>query len=203
MQDTRVGIFGGSFNPIHNGHVEAAKQFAEQMRLDYLFIIPTGVSPSKGAMEDDGSRHRLRMCELAFRGMDGVVVTDMEIARGGKSFTVDTLRELSASGRRLLFLCGTDVVLSFDQWKDYREILKLCYPVYIRRENDKLLDGMIVKKLAQYYEISGKMFRKIICEPMAISSTEIRNRVSRGEDISQMVPASVAAYIDAHRLYQK
>ena len=203
MQDTRVGIYGGTFDPVHNGHIEAARQFAEQMRLDYLFIVPTGIPPHKEVTEGDDPRHRLRMCELAFSGMDGVVVTDMEIAREGKSFTVDTLRELSAPGRRLLLLCGTDMVLSFDKWKDYKEILKLCYPVYIRREKDKLLDGMIVSKLAQYYEISGKMFRKIICEPIEMSSAEVRSRVARGEDISHMVPASVAAYIEEHGLYKK
>lgn len=202
-QDIRVGIYGGTFAPIHNGHINAARLFMEQMRLDYLFIIPAAIPPHKQVDASDDPMHRLNMCALAFGDMDGVVVSDMEIRRGGKSYTVDTLRELSAKGRRLLLLCGTDMVLSFDSWYRYREILELCYPVYIRRESDKLLDAMIVNKLTKYYEESGKMFRKIVGEPMELSSTAIREKVKHGEDISSLVPKSVAEYIRLHGLYRE
>lgn len=202
-QDIRVGIYGGTFAPIHNGHVNAAKLFMEQMRLDYLFVIPAAIPPHKQIDASDDPTHRLNMCALAFGDMDGVVVSDMEIRRGGKSYTVDTLRELSAKGRRLLLLCGTDMVLSFDTWYQYKEILELCYPVYIRRESDKMLDAMIVSKLTKYYEESGKMFRKIVGEPMEISSTAIREKVRRGEDISSLVPPSVAEYIRLYGLYRE
>ena len=202
-QDIRVGIYGGTFAPIHNGHVNAAKLFMEQMRLDYLFIIPTAIPPHKQIDASDDPKHRLNMCALAFGDMNGVVVSDMELKRGGKSYTVDTLRELSAPGRRLLLLCGTDMVLSFDTWYEYKEILKLCYPVYIRRESDKLLDSMIVNKLTKYYEESGKMFRKIVGEPMEISSTAIREKVKRGEDISALVPKAVDEYIRLYGLYRE
>lgn len=202
-QDIRVGIYGGTFAPIHNGHVNAAKLFMEQMRLDYLFIIPTAIPPHKQIDASDDPKHRLNMCALAFGNMDGVVVSDMELKRGGKSYTVDTLRELSAPGRRLLLLCGTDMVLSFDTWYEYKEILKLCYPVYIRRESDKLLDSMIVNKLTKYYEESGKMFRKIVGEPLTLSSSEIREKVKRGEDISALVPKAVDEYIRLYGLYRE
>ena len=198
----RIGVFGGTFSPVHNGHVEAAKRFMEQMRLDYLFVIPAAIPPHKQREEGIDPMHRLRMCELAFSNMDGVVVTDMEIRRGGVSYTVDTLRELTADGRRLLLLCGTDMVLTFDKWKDYGEILKLCYPVYIRRENDRMLDGMIVNKLSKYYAESGKMFRKLIGDPILISSGDVRRRISEGKDISDMVSPLVASYIQANGLYK-
>lgn len=198
----RVGIFGGTFAPVHNGHVEAAKLFMEQMRLDYLFVIPTGIPPHKAEAAGDNAMHRLRMCELAFANMDGVVVSDMEIRRGGKSYTVDTVRELTAPGRRLLLLCGTDMVLTFDKWRDYREILKLCYPVYIRRENDRLLDNMIIGKLTKYYNETGKMFRKLVGDPVLVSSSDIRARVAGGESISNLVPPLVASYIKANGLYR-
>lgn len=202
-QDIRVGIYGGTFAPVHNGHIQAAKLFMEQMRLDYLFVIPAAIPPHKTINGSDNPEHRLNMCALAFGDMDGVVVSDMEVKRGGKSYTVDTLRELSAKGRRLLMLCGTDMVLSFDTWYRYKEILELCYPVYIRRENDKLLDSMIVSKLTKYYEESGKMFRKIIGEPIQLSSSEIREKVRRGEDISSLVPPAVAEYIKLYGLYRE
>lgn len=202
-QQIRIGIFGGTFAPVHNGHVHAAKLFMEQMRLDYLMVIPTGESPYKTEDYAGDAMHRLHMCELAFANMDGVVVADTEIRRAGKSYTVDTLRELSAPDRRLIWFCGTDKVLSLDKWHEYKEILKLCYPVYMRREQDKLLDGIIVDKLNKYYRETGKMFRKIVGEPLEISSSQIRERVRRGEDISELVSPFVADYIRRNGLYQK
>lgn len=200
--DTRVGIYGGTFAPVHNAHVVAAKLFMEQMRLDYLFVIPSAIPPHKEIDPLDNPKHRLEMCRLAFEGIDGVVVSDMEIERGGKSYTIDTVRELSAPGRRLLLLCGTDMVLSFDRWYKYREILELCYPVYIRREKDAMLDGMIVNKLTKYYNESGKMFRKLIGEPIELNSTEIREAVKNGQSISNMVPPKVERYIYENALYK-
>ena len=200
--DTRVGIYGGTFAPVHNAHVVAAKLFMEQMRLDYLFIIPSAIPPHKEIDPLDEPKHRLEMCRLAFEGIDGVVVSDMEIERGGKSYTIDTVRELTAPGRRLLLLCGTDMVLSFDKWYKYREILELCYPVYMRREKDAMLDGMIVNKLAKYYSESGKMFRKLIGEPIELNSTDIREAVKNGQSISNMVPPKVEKYIIENALYK-
>ena len=200
--DTRVGIYGGTFAPVHNAHVVTAKLFMEQMRLDYLFVIPSAIPPHKEIDPLDDPQHRLNMCRLAFEGIDGVYVSDMEIERGGRSYTVDTLKELSAPGRRLFLLCGTDMVLSFDSWYKYREILELAYPVYMRREKDALLDGMIVNKLTKYYNESGKMFRKLIGEPIELNSTEIREAVKAGKSISHMVPPKVEKYILDNKLYK-
>jgi nicotinate-nucleotide adenylyltransferase len=200
-QATRVGIFGGTFAPIHNGHVEAARLFMEQMRLDYLFVIPAAIPPHKQIDDSDSPYHRLKMCELAFSEFDGVVVSDMEIARGGKSYTIDTIRELTAENRRLLLFCGTDMVLTFDQWRQYKEILSLCYPVYMRREHDRIIDDLVVKKITQYYQETGKMFRRIVGEPIEISSSEIRAALKQGKDISDMVPKAVAEYIKENNLY--
>lgn len=80
---TRIGIYGGTFAPIHNGHVNAAKAFMDQMQLHYLFVIPTALDPSKIRDEGDEARHRMKMCELAFEGEAGVVISDMEIEKGG------------------------------------------------------------------------------------------------------------------------
>ena len=200
--DTRVGIYGGTFAPVHNAHVNAAKLFMEQMRLDYLYVIPSGVPPHKEGEAFDDPKQRLEMCRLAFAGIEGVIVSDMEIERGEKSYTIDTVRELSAPHRRLFLLLGTDKVLSFDCWYKYREILELCYPVYMRREKDAMLDGMIVNKLAKYYKESGKMFRKLVGEPVELSSTGIRETVKKGLSISNMVPPAVEKYILENALYK-
>ena len=199
----RVGIFGGTFSPIHNGHIASAKAFMEQMKLDYLYVIPTCLPPHKQIDASDDPIHRMRMCELAFRGVDGVIVSDIEIMRGGKSYTYDTLVELSRPNTRLFFMCGTDMVLTFDKWYRAEDNFKLCYPVYVRRENDPIMTQRIVAKITEYYEKYGVMFRKIITEPIDVSSTMVRNRVERGEDISDLVPAYVAEYIKENRLYLK
>ena len=198
---TRVGIYGGTFAPIHNGHVRAAKAFMEQMKLDYLFIIPAHLPPHKKIDESDDPIYRLRMCELAFEGVDGVVISDCEILRGGKSYTYDTLKELQRENTRLFLLCGTDMVLTFDTWYRFEDIFKMCYPVYVRRENDPLIGNRIVTKITEYYQKYGVMFRKIITAPVELSSTDIRAAVRSGEDISKLVPEKVAQFIRENGLY--
>ncbi len=198
----RVGIYGGTFAPVHNGHILAAKAFMEQMKLDYLFIIPTCLPPHKQIGFSDDPMARLRMCELAFEGIDGVVISDTEIKRGGRSYTYDTLKELTRENTRLFLMCGTDMVLTFDTWYKFEEIFKMCYPVYVRRENDPILTARIVKKISEYYEKYGVMFRRIVTEPIELSSTQVRERVARREDISALVPQKVADYIAAHGLYR-
>ena len=197
----RVGIYGGTFAPIHNGHVVAAKAFMEQMKLDYLFIIPTCLPPHKQMDFSDDPVFRLRMCELAFEGTDGIVISDTEIKRGGKSYTYDTLKELSRPNTRLFFMCGTDMVLTFDTWYRFEDIFKLCYPVYVRRENDPILTKRIVDKITEYYEKYGVMFRRIVTEPIEVSSTQIRKMVAEGKDVSHLVPRGVAKFIADNGLY--
>ncbi len=200
---TRVGIYGGTFAPIHNGHVAAAKAFMEQMKLDYLFIIPAYLPPHKQIDASDDPIFRLKMCELAFEGVEGIVVSDCEIARGGKSYTYDTLCELTRENTRLFLMCGTDMVLTFDTWYRFEDIFKMCYPVYVRREDDALIGNRVLAKITEYYQRYGVMFRKIITPPIDISSTQIRQRVQRGEDISSLVPCGVERFIRENGLYRK
>ena len=201
MDMLRVGVYGGTFAPIHNGHVQAAKAFMEQMKLDYLFIVPTYLPPHKQIDSSDDPLYRLKMCELAFADVDGVVISDVEIRRGGKSYTYDTLSELQRPDTRLFLLCGTDMVLTFDTWYRFEDILKMCYPTYVRREDDPLLTNRIVAKIGEYYQKYGVMFRKILTDPIDLSSTEIRRAVKQGRDISDMVPTRVADFIRDNRLY--
>ena len=201
FDDFRVGIYGGTFAPVHNGHIAAAKAFIEQMRLDCLFIIPTCIPPHKQVDFCDDPTYRLRMCELAFGDVDGVVISDMEITRGGTSYTYDTLMELTRPNTRLFFMCGTDMVLTFDTWYRFEDIFKLCYPVYVRRENDPILTKKIVDKITEYYTKYGVMFRRIVTDPIEVSSTQIRKRIAEGKDISSLVPAAVEKFIYENNVY--
>ena len=197
----RIGIFGGTFSPVHNGHVSAAKSFMEQMWLDILFVIPTGTSPHKEMSGGADAYDRLRMCEAAFSGIDGVIVSDMEIRREGKSYTVDTLRQLYDPENRLFLLCGTDMMLTLDKWYQAEEIFKLCYPVYMRRENDEVITNLIIKKNAEYKEKYGRIATRITGDAVVVSSSEVREKIQKGEDISSLVPPAVEAYIKEKGLY--
>ena len=198
----RVGIYGGTFSPVHNGHVAAAKAFMEQMWLDILYVIPTGVTPHKEMKGDATSRHRLEMCRLAFSEVEGVIVSDLEMKREGKSYTVDTLRELYDPSGRLFFLMGTDMLLTLGQWRQPEEIFRLCYPVYIRREADAALDDRIVEKITAYHQRYAKMVPRIVAPAIELSSSDVRAAVAEGRSIDGMVPPAVARYIEDHQLYR-
>ena len=192
--DTRVGVYMGSFAPVHNGHINAAALFMEQMKLDYLFVLPVWTDGLGDTPTD-----RMKMCEDAFMGIDGVVVSDMALRGEG---LLSVLKELSAKNRRLIILGGTKFALSFDQRKDYKEILGLSYPVYMRNDRDQLNDNLIVNKLAKIYNETGKMFRKLQGEPVLISSADIRRRIADNKDISLLVPIKVNKYIKEKSLYR-
>lgn len=197
----RIGIYGGTFAPPHMGHIAAAKAFFQQMRLDLLYIIPAAIPPHKQIDAADDPGHRLRMCELAFAGINGVLVSDMEIARGGKSYTVDTLRALTAPDRRLFLLMGTDMMLTLDEWREPENIFDLCYPVYVRRESDPETEARIVEKNRLYLEKYGKIVRRLSGEALELSSTDIRALTAAGKPISGLVPPAVETYIRENRLY--
>ena len=198
----RVGIYGGTFSPVHNGHVAAARAFMEQMWLDILYVIPTGVTPHKDMKGDATASDRLEMCRLAFEGMEGVIVSDLEMRREGKSYTVDTLRELYDPDGRLFLLMGTDMLMTLDKWREPDEIFRLCYPVYVRRETDGELDAPVVEKIKSYQEKYGKVVRRIVTPAIELSSTDVRAAVAEGFPIEGAVPPAVADYIHTHGLYR-
>lgn len=198
----RIGIYGGTFAPPHIGHVAAAQAFMTQMKLDILYVIPAGIPPHKQVAVDDDPRHRLRMCELAFANVEGVIVSDCEIRRSGKSYTVDTLREFYAPEHRLFLLCGTDMMLTLDQWREPEEIFRLCYPIYIRREEDRGLDAKIIAKIGEYQERFGAIVRRVVAPPIVLSSTDVRTAVRNGHAFTHMVAPAVADYIREHGLYR-
>lgn len=197
----RIGIYGGTFSPPHNGHLQAARAFMEQMWLDILYVIPTAIPPHKEMDVAVSAADRLAMCRAAFAGVEGVYVSDTEIQRGGRSYTVDTLRELSGDDRRLFLLCGTDMVLTLDAWRSPEEIFRLSYPVYVRRDDDRSLDERIVQKIADYNQKYGKVVRRIVTEPIVLSSSDVRSALTRGEPITHMVPPAVEKYIRDNHLY--
>ena len=193
----KTGIFGGAFNPVHNGHVRLAEEAVKQLKLKKLLIIPTFDSPHKDtklAPFDD----RAEMCRRAFSHIEGAQICDIERRLGGKSYTINTVRALKdeCPGEQFFLLIGGDMLFSFDKWYKYESLLKETKVCAIARDNDSLVDMM---------EFANELGRVKVLPTKAVevSSTEIRERVSRGEDVSQLVPQTVAEYIAANSLYSE
>lgn len=197
----RTGIYGGTFSPPHTGHMAAARAFAEQMELDELLIIPAAIPPHKNVDSPVDPTLRLRMCELAFGDIRGARVSDMEITRGGKSYTVLTLRELEADGRELFLLCGTDMILTLDEWFSPEEIFARCTPVGIRRECEPETAARLAEKLCLYRERFGKEIPFIENETVVISSSELRASLKDGRGHGGYLSDRVYEFIKNHQLY--
>lgn len=198
----RTGIYGGTFSPPHIGHISAARAFAEQMKLDELLIIPALLPPHKTIDYEDHPEKRFRMCELAFGDIGCATVSDIELRREGKSYTVDTLKALAREGRELFLLCGTDMIMTLDQWRAPDEIFSLCTPVYIRRESDSKFDSAIAEKIAIYKKKYGVDVANISVSPIELSSSEVRDAVKNGRNIEKLVTDTVAEYISEEGLYR-
>ncbi len=167
----RVGIMGGTFDPVHLGHLIAAEQCREQLALDHLRFIPAAVSPFKLDKQTADARHRVEMLQLATGGNPGFVVDDREIRRGGTSFTVDTLRQLREefSSAELVFLMGADSLVDFDKWREPAEIARLARIVVVARGGHAQPDmAVLAKYLPKGADLSQHLLAMPACE---ISST--------------------------------
>lgn len=199
MKRERVGIFGGTFNPPHLGHVEAAKAFLKGAKLDRLIIMPALIPPHKEYHSTVTSEQRLEMCKVAFGEIANAEISDLEISRGGKSYTYLTLTELERDDIELYFLCGTDMILTMDTWKNPDIIFKKATICYIRRESDEDNTALIKKKCEEYKDIYGAVIIPIDAEVIEISSSEIRNDKTV---MTKYVSHGVADYIKKAGLYE-
>ncbi len=200
----RIGIYGGTFSPPHMGHVRAAEEFISAMRLDKLLVIPALIPPHKTDVEIIDSELRLELCRLAFN-MEKCEVSDIEIRRGGKSYTVLTLEEIKKiyPSDELFFLCGTDMILTFDRWYRAEDIFRMCTVVYVRRENDDITEKKIAEKVSSYSEQFGAEIRHISPRITELSSSEIRDLIQSEGDISELVPPAVAEFIRERGIYNR
>lgn len=190
----KIGVFGGTFNPPHNGHIRLAKAAADELKLDKLLVIPSCIPPHKIAAKLADGQERLEMCRLAFGCDPRFEVSPMELERGSRSYTVETLRELKAlyPDSELYFIVGSDMLESFDKWYLWQEILSLSVLCAASREEGYSPDLSRFGKLAERIKI-------ITLDPLEVSSTQIRN--SAGEVSSELLDPKVAAYIREHGLY--
>ncbi len=199
MKTERIGLFGGTFAPPHLGHVRALKMMKRRIRLDKIIVMPTAVPPHKEKKSDDTPEQRLEMCEAAFGEIDGVEVSSYEIDKGGKSYSVETLRHLTKEGRRIFMLTGGDMFRSLPTWYKAEEIFSLATIVCMPREKSEIDEILALK--TEYEEKFGAKVRIIGTNPLEVSSTEIREKIKNGEDTSKILPEKVREIIDREKLY--
>ncbi len=197
----KIGLFGGSFNPIHNGHIELAKAFYSELGLDRLLIMPSYIAPHKFVDTPVFPDQRFEMCCLAAKGIEGFEVSNIEIKRHGASYTYLTLKELSSlcPDDEIYLITGADMFLTIHEWKKPEVIYKLCTICGVPRNDDDI--SSLVRQ-AEYLGTLGAKTRILDKKIMTVSSTEIRKKVRSGESIAGLVDPKVEIYITEHHLYR-
>lgn len=198
-----IGVYGGTFDPIHFGHINLAIEMLEKGGFSEIWFCPAQINPHKSSQQPTASvKHRLKMLKLALAGVQRCRILEAEIAREGPSYTIDTLRELIAkenrrkSPRKLCLIIGEDAVAGFPKWREAEEIVRLV-PVFIGRRAQAtapLLKGSLAIRRALK---RGLIETRI----MDISSTEVRQRLADGLYCGHLVPAKVLDYIYQNQLY--
>jgi len=215
----KIGLFGGTFNPIHLGHIKAAEIVAKKFLLAKLYFIPSYIPPHKKSVQIASPRHRLRMVELAVDPFPHFIPSSIEIDAGGKSYSIVTLKKIKAQypEARILFLLGVDAFLEIETWRDYENVLEQCSFIIMSRPQFHLEDAheVLSEKYSQRIvalsgnsapvniENSANLIYLVPIQALDISSTEVRERVMRNQSIQDLVPESVEHYIKERGLYQK
>lgn len=198
----KIGLFGGSFNPVHFAHLIIAERFAEQLGLDRCYIMPNSTSPFKvSEKKSDGfptDNDRLEMIKQAVEGNPIITANDYEIVKGGVSYTVDTIKHLKSQhpNSKLYFLVGSDQAQQFKKWKDWQDIIEMARMSIAIRPDTKYDN-----KAGEVTDLIGIEPLYIDCPRLDISSSEIRYRLSHGQSINYLIPRVVQNIIETKKLY--
>ncbi len=215
----KLGILGGTFNPIHYGHLAAAEEVRDRLKLDKVLFIPSFLPPHKQEDDMPSAVQRLEMVRLAISGNSQFKVSDNEVKRGGKSYTIDTIKSLRSQypGAELYFITGLDSFLDIQTWKEWERLLTLCFFVVLSRpgytfadlgrigfleDSARDLEALDRQETAQVVIKSDD--RRIYMEQISlydISSTDIRTRIRHARTIKYHLPESVEHYIIENKLY--
>ena len=191
----RVGLFGGTFDPIHIGHLIVAEEARERVGLDRVVFVPCGIPPHKRSERVSTGAIRLEMTMLATRGNPGFEVSDFEVSRDEASFTIETVRHFGrklGKDAELFLIVGADSLLEMSAWKDPVDLLSECRPIVVSRPGFDL-DGVEPRLRDRALFVEGVS--------VSVSSTDIRTRVACGRSIRYLVPPPVLSYIVENRLY--
>lgn len=211
----RIGLFGGSFNPIHLGHLRAAEEVREAMALDLVYFIPAASPPHKPEAGLAPADHRLRMVQLGTKGNRYFMVSDAEVRRGGRSYTVDTVRHFRTALRAqpsLFLMMGGDSFAELETWKDADEITRLCSVVIHSRDTAEEFEASAqalaalkrfgyIKNSGYYVHPSGQTLSFVTTTYLPISASAIRLKLRNRKSARYLMPTDVLDYIARHSLY--
>ncbi len=212
-----IAVLGGTFDPIHYGHLRVAEEVREDLDLDRIIFMPAAIPPHKPDEQTTPPEFRIEMVRLAVSGNAGFEVSPMEIERGGKSYTIDTVRGLEKRGEKDLeisLIMGADSFNEITSWMDYRELLELANIIVVSRPRyaaEKLAEALPVELARKFWYDSvtgsyknsaGKSVTYLGTTRFDISSSDIRRRVKEGKSIRYLLPPPVADHIAKHGLYK-
>ena len=211
---TTAGILGGSFDPVHRGHLLLAARARRVLGLERVVLMPCAEPPHKPGRRLAARYHRLEMLALAAEGWEGLVVSTFEIARGGQRYTIDTLRALREDGLRSVFLLGSDALAELDLWRDYADLLREFDFAAVERPDE---DGRLSERAwpegvrARLSDLpvagpalgTGGRIVRLTLDALPISSSLVRRRRMEHRAIADLVPPRVARYIQRHGLYEE
>ena len=209
----RIGIFGGTFDPIHFGHIHTAKQTAQWLNLDKLLILPSHIPPHKSKTSATAEQ-RLAMVDIVCQKDPALILDKRELNKHSPSYTVETLREIKTeyAQAQLFFIVGMDSLLTFNTWHKYQEILSLCHlvvntrPNYqIDRNNIELTQLLENHQISHLNELKQKEAGSILLhdsKDWRISSTEIRKKIKSKHNCSELLPKDILSYINKEQLYR-
>ncbi len=197
----KVAMFGGSFNPVHKGHVELMYKMKQEFSLDKIYIIPTFSTPLKDNTPMLTPEHRLNMCRLAFEESEDIIVSDLEISRQGRSYTYETLDELSSIEKdsELFLIVGADSFMQLPLWKNAQHIFDMATILSVSR--GEYTNSELSHKAKEYTERYGAKVYFLQEAVSTVSSTQVRNYIDLGEDFCHLLPEKVGKYIKENGLY--
>jgi nicotinate-nucleotide adenylyltransferase len=200
----RLGVFGGSFDPVHYGHLLLAETCREQAKLDQVWFTPAAVPPHKQSREMTAAKIRVEMLQLAVGGTEYFRVSTLEIDRGGVSYTVDTLTEMKHQlvDAELFLLMGADSLNDFPTWRDPQSVCELAVPLVVRRAGSPPPDLNVLAKIVDAQRLEQIRNHQVEMPVIDLSSTDIRNRIREGRSIRFRTPRAVEKYIQTHNIYQ-
>jgi nicotinate-nucleotide adenylyltransferase len=201
LKGARLGILGGTFNPIHNAHLEIARAAKDHFKLDRVLFIPAHLPPHK-EVPDLSAMQRVEMLQFALKGCEGLELSTAELDRKGVSYTVDTVRRLRADypDSPLYFIIGDDSLVQLHQWKSVGELMELCDFITVSRPGVDL--DALRRSIHFDWETTQQLLaNRIEACNLQISSTSIRELVREGNNIDHLVPAVVAEYIRENKFY--